>query len=73
MKKFLIATLVLLGSISLANAERFNIGVSLTGAVFEATGAKEVFSGSHAGNAASSATVTKNAKDEAEDAEVYLH
>ena len=69
MKKFLIATLVLLGSISLANAERFNIGVSLTGAVFEATGAKEIFSGSHAGNASGSAKVTKNANSEKDDAE----
>ena len=69
MKKFLLATLVLLGSISLANAERFSLGVSLTGAVMEATGAKEIFSGSHAGNAASSAKVTKNTSDENENAE----
>ena len=69
MKKFLLATLVLLGTISFANAERFSVGVSLTGAVFEATGAKEVFSGAHAGNATSSAKVTKNATDESENAE----
>jgi len=69
MKKFLLATLVLLGTISFANAERFSVGVSLTGAVFEATGAKEIFSGSHAGNATSSAKVTKNTKDEGDDAE----
>ena len=68
MKKFLIATLVLLGSISFANAERVSVGVSLTGAVFNAEGAKEIFSGNHAGDVAST-TVTKNAKDEAEDAE----
>ena len=68
MKKFLIATLVLLGSISLANAERFNIGVSLTGAVFEATGAKEIFSGDHS-SGTTSTKVTKNASSEKENAE----
>ena len=67
MKKFLIATVVLLGSISFANAE-VRIGVSLMGAVFEADGAKEIFSGTHSGNRAST-KVTKNAADEKEDAE----
>ena len=68
MKKFLIATIVLLGSISLANAEQFRVGVSLMGAVFEADGAKEIFSGNHAGNR-SSTKVTKTTASEKDDAE----
>ena len=68
MKKFLIATVVLLGSISLANAEQFRIGVSLMGAVFEADGATETFSGNHAGNR-SSTKVTKNTSDDKDSAE----
>ena len=71
MKKFLIATLVLLGSISLANAERFSLGVSLSGALFEATGGKEIFSGDHSSNA-TTAQVTKNTSDEAENAEAAM-
>ena len=65
------ATVVLLGSISLANAEKFSIGVTATGAVFEADGASEVFSGDHAGNR-SSTTVTKSSADEGEDAEAAV-
>tara|TARA_B100000900_G_scaffold148919_1_gene126376 strand:- start:257 stop:958 length:702 start_codon:yes stop_codon:yes gene_type:complete len=68
MKKFLIAAVVLLGSISLANAERFNLGVSVTGGAFEADGASEIFSGDHAGNRASD-TVTKKADTEGDNAE----
>ena len=68
MKKFLIATVVLLGSISFANAEQFRVGISVFGGVFEADGAKEIFSGDHSSNA-TTATVTKNENDEAEDAE----
>ena len=68
MKKFLIATVVLLGSISFANAEQFRVGISVLGAVMEADGAKEIFSGTHSGNRAST-KVTKNAADEKEDAE----
>ena len=68
MKKFLIATVVLLGSISFANAEQYRVGISVLGGVFEADGAKEVFSGAHAGNATAT-TVTKDAKDENENAE----
>ena len=68
MKKFLIATVVLLGSISLANAEQFRIGVSIMGAAFEADGAKEIFSGDHSSNTTST-KVTKNASDEKENAE----
>ena len=69
MKKFLIATVVLLGSITLANAEQYRVGVSVMGAGFEADGAKEIFSGSHAGNNASSTKVTKDASSEKENAE----
>ncbi len=68
MKKFLIATVVLLGSISFANAEQFRVGISVMGAVFEADGAKEVFSGSHSSNTTST-KVTKNSSDEKENAE----
>lgn len=71
MKKFLLAAVVLLGSISLANAERFSIGVTVAGGVFEADGASETFSGDHAGNR-SSTKVTKNAADEGEDAEAAV-
>ena len=71
MKKFLIATVVLLGSISLANAERFSIGATVTGGVFEVDGASETFSGSHSSNA-SATTVTVNAADEGEDAEAAV-
>ena len=68
MKKFLIATVLLLSSISLANAEQFRVGISLMGAVFEADGATETFSGNHAGNR-SSTKVTKNTADEKDSAE----
>ena len=68
MKKFLIATVVLLGSISLANAEQFRAGVSVMGAGFEADGAKEIFSGSHSSNTTSTKR-TINAADEKENAE----
>tara|TARA_B100000035_G_scaffold94994_1_gene80499 strand:+ start:438 stop:1130 length:693 start_codon:yes stop_codon:yes gene_type:complete len=71
MKKFLLTAVVLLGSISMANAEKFSIGVTATGAVFEADGASEVFSGNHAGNR-SSTTVTKSSADEGEDAEAAV-
>ena len=50
MKKILIAIFVLLGSISLANAEKFRVGVSVMGAGFEADGAEERFTGDHSGN-----------------------
>ena len=59
MKKFLIAAVVLLGSISLANAERFNLGVTVSGALFEADGAEEIFSGNHSSNTTTT-KVTKN-------------
>jgi len=68
MKKFLIATVVLLGSISLANAEQFRVGVSLFGGAFEADGAKEIFSGDHSSNTTST-KVTKDVKDENDGAE----
>jgi hypothetical protein len=68
MKKFLIAVVVLLGSISLANAERFRVGIAVMGAGFEADGAKEIFSGDHSSNTTST-KVTKNTSAEKEDAE----
>ena len=68
MKKFLIATVVLLGSISFANAEMFRVGVSVFGGVFEADGAKEIFSGDHSSNT-TTAKVTKDTKDEGDSAE----
>tara|TARA_B100000963_G_C22581757_1_gene651165 strand:- start:529 stop:1230 length:702 start_codon:yes stop_codon:yes gene_type:complete len=71
MKKFLLAAAVLLGSISLANAERFSMGVTVAGGVFEADGASEVFSGAHAGNRGNT-TVTKSAGDEGDEAEAAV-
>ena len=71
MKKFLMAAVVLLGSISLANAERFSIGVTATGALFTADDASEIFSGDHAGNRTSD-KVTKKTSDEGEDAEALV-
>ena len=68
MKKFLIATVVLLGSISFANAEMFRVGVSVFGGKFEADGAKEIFSGDHSSNTTTT-KVTKDAKDENDTAE----
>ena len=65
------ATVVLLGSISLANAEKFSIGATVTGGVFSADGASELFSGDHAGNR-SSTDVTKSTADEGEDAEAAV-
>ena len=71
MKKFLIATVVLLGSISFANAEMFRVGVSVFGGKFEADGAKEIFSGDHSSNTTTT-KVTKDAKDENDTAEGHL-
>ena len=68
MKKFLIATVVLLGSMSLANAEQYRVGISVFGGKFEADGAKEIFSGDHSSNT-TTAQVTKNVKDEGDSAE----
>ena len=68
MKKFLIAIVALMTSISFANAERFSMGVTVKGGVFEADGASEIFSGDHAGNR-SSTKVTKSTASEGEDAE----
>ena len=67
MKKFLLATVVLLGSISFANAEQFRVGISVFGGVFEADGAKEIFSGDHSSNTTSTKR-TINAKDEKDNA-----
>ena len=71
MKKFLMATVVLLSSISLASAERFSIGVTVSGGVYQADGASEIFSGDHAGDR-SSTRVEKSAADEGEDAEAAV-
>ena len=68
MKKFLIATVVLLGSITLANAEQYRVGVSVMGAGFEADGAQEIFSGDHSSNTTST-KVTKKSSAEKENAE----
>ena len=67
MKKFLIATVVLLSSITLANAEQFRIGASAMYGGFEVDGASEIFSGDHSSNT-SSTKVTKKSSDEKEDA-----
>ena len=65
MKKFLIALAVLLGSVSLANADRVNVGVTVMGGVFEVDGASEIFSGDHSSNTTTT-KVTKKASDEDE-------
>ena len=67
MKKFLIATVVLLSSITLANAEQFRIGASAMYGGFEVDGASEIFSGDHSSNTTST-KVTKKSSDEKEDA-----
>ena len=69
MKKFLIATVVLLGSITLANAEQYRVGVSVMGAAFEADGAQEIFSGDHSSNTTST-KVTKKSSAEKENAAI---
>ena len=71
MKKFLLATVVLLGSISLANAERFNLGINVSGGLFEADGAEEIFSGNHSSNTTST-KVTKKSSAEGEQAEAAV-
>ena len=68
MKKFLIATIVLLGSITLANAEQFRVGLSVMGAVFEADGASEKFTGDHSSNTTTTDRTIKSS-DEKENAE----
>ena len=68
MKKFLIATIVLLGSITLANAEQYRVGVSVMGAVFEADGASEKFTGDHSSNTTTTDRTIKSS-DEKDDAE----
>ena len=63
MKKFLLATVVLLGSISLANAERFSLGVSVLGGEFSVDGASETFSGDHSSNTTSTKVVKKSSAE----------
>lgn len=60
----------LLGFTSYVNANGVNIGVSITGGVFDAAGS-EVFSGDHASNA-SSTKVTRRSQDEGEDIETLF-
>ena len=71
MKKLLLEAVVLLGSISLANAERFSMGVTVSGGVFEADGASEIFSGAHV-SGANATTVTKTTSDEGDEAEAAV-
>ena len=68
MKKFLIATVVLLSSITLANAEQFRAGISVMGAVFEADGASEKFTGDHSSNTTTTDRTIKSST-EGDDAE----
>ena len=63
MKKFLIAAVVLLGSISVANAERFSIGVTAKAGAFKADGASELFTGNHAGDRATTNVEKTNKKN----------
>ena len=67
MKKIILSLLLLSYSFSTASAIGINLGVSVTGGVFEAKGAKEEFKGAHMGGT-SPGTVTKNTQgqDEAE-------
>ena len=67
MKKFLIAAVVLLSSITLANAEQFRVGVSAMYGGFEVDGASEIFSGDHSSNTTSTKRTIKSS-DEKEDA-----
>ena len=70
MKKLIYIAIFLLGFTSYVNANGINIGVSITGGVFDATGS-EVFSGDHASNA-SSTKVTKKSSAEGEDVETLF-
>ena len=63
MKKILIAIFVLLGSISLANAEKFRVGVSVMGAGFEADGAEERFTGNHSSNTSTTDRTIKSSTE----------
>jgi len=67
MKKIIITILMLTMHLTAAKAiEGVNIGLSLMGGAFEAKGAKEQFTGGHAGAESSSTTTTNTANDNAE-------
>ena len=71
MKKFIFTAIFLLSLTSFAKANPgINIGVSLTGGVFDAAG-EEIFSGNHASNA-SSTKVSKKTSAEGDDAETLF-
>lgn len=70
MKKLIYIAMFLLGFTSYVNANGVNIGVSITGGVFDAAGS-EVFSGDHASDA-SSTKVTKASSSEGEDVETLF-
>jgi len=68
MKKLLTTLFFILAFCSKAYSEKgINMGISLSGGVFEVDGASEKFTGSHSSGAGS--TLTKNASSEGEDAE----
>ena len=69
MKKILLTFTFFILSITTSKAlEGINIGASITGGLFSADGAKEIFSGSHSSGAAPG-TVTKNTSTEGDEAE----
>ena len=70
MKKLIYTAIFLLGFTSYVNASGVNIGVSVTGGVFDAAGS-EVFSGDHSSNA-SSTKITKKSSAENEDVETLF-
>ncbi len=70
MKKLIYISMFLLGFTSYVNANSVNVGVSLTGGVFDAAGS-EIFSGNHVSNA-SSTKVTKKSSAEGEDVETLF-
>ena len=70
MKKFIYISMFLLGFTTYVNANSVNVGVSLTGGVFDAAGS-EIFSGDHVSNA-SSTKVTKKSSAEGEDIETLF-
>ena len=70
MKKLIFISIFLLGLTSHVNANTVNVGVSLTGGVFDAAGS-EIFSGDHVSNA-SSTKVTKKSSAEGEDVETLF-
>tara|TARA_B100001057_G_scaffold344276_1_gene345263 strand:- start:1429 stop:2115 length:687 start_codon:yes stop_codon:yes gene_type:complete len=70
MKKLVYTAMFLLGFTSYVNAGGINVGVSVTGGVFDAAGS-EVFSGDHSSNT-TSGKVTKKSSAEGEDVETLF-